>query len=66
MKATIELDLDNETDILRFQMMEKADSIYFAIRSFYEESRIDQTTRNLLFEKMADQKDGLIDIFFPD
>lgn len=66
MKVTVELDIDDPTDFLRFQMMEKADSIYFAIKNFDNDDRVDDTSRDILFEAMAEQQDGLLDIFYKD
>lgn len=66
MKVTVELDLDDETDLLRFQMMEKAEGIYFAIKNFDAYEEVDQEAKDILFEAMAEQQDGLLDIFYKD
>jgi len=64
-KITVELDLDNEVDLMKLQMMLHAESIYFAIRAFDSDDTLDQVSRDLLFEKFDDQKEGLINIFYP-
>jgi len=64
-KVTIELDLNDEVDLMKLQMMLHAESIYFAIRAFDSDDTLDQVSRDLLFEKFDDQKEGLINIFYP-
>ena len=64
MKVTVKLDLNREDERLSFQMMEKASSIYFALREFEQDARVESLAKDILFKKLANQQDGLLDLFF--
>lgn len=60
----IEFNLDDPVSRLKLQMALKAESIYYAIKKFDSDERVLEESKDRLFEKFDEQKDGLIDLFF--